>query len=64
MKKVKIDKYDMKRGMCGSPAIYDIEYKCTRVLIDVITMSITTVKVSNQKPQDASNNSQKNQSAQ
>jgi hypothetical protein len=54
MKKVKSDRYDRKRGRCGSSCIYEREYRCTHVLISVTTLNITTVRLSNNKPQDAS----------
>jgi spore germination protein GerM len=47
--------------MCGSCDIYSQEYKCTRVEIDVTTISITAVKGSNRKPQLTTNNSDENQ---
>ena len=51
MKKVKKDKYAINRLKCGSKDIYSVEYKCTSVEIDVTTINITLVKVSNKKPQ-------------
>ena len=46
--------------MCGSCAIYSVEYKCTHIEIDVTTTSITTVNVSNKKPQENVINSESN----
>jgi hypothetical protein len=44
----------MKRFKCGSSDIYSIEYKCTQLEIDKITINIETVNVSNKKPQETS----------
>jgi len=51
MKKVKNERYDIKRCICGSSDIYSIEYKCTHKEIVVTTNNIVTVKESNKKPQ-------------
>jgi len=51
IKKVKRERYDINRGKCGSPDIYEVEYKCTRVEIEQTTTSITAVKLSKRKPQ-------------
>ena len=51
IKKVNNDKYDIKRGRCGSSDIYSIEYKWTKVEIKVTTKSITAVNLSNKKDQ-------------
>jgi len=47
--------------MCGSFAIYSVEYICTHVEIEVTTTNITTVKVSNINPQEKETNSESNQ---
>ena len=41
----------MKRGKWGSSPIYSVEYKCTKLEIEVTTISITQVNVSNKNPQ-------------
>ena len=51
MKKVNNDRYDIKRGKCGSCAIYSIEYKCSNDEINVTTIHMIRVKLSNIKPQ-------------
>jgi len=51
MKKVNNDRYDIKRGKCGSSPIYSVEYKCTSVEIKVTTNNIITVNLSKQKDQ-------------
>ena len=51
IKNVKKDKYDLKRGKCGSSAIYTVEYTWTQNEIEVTTINMTQVKVSNKKPQ-------------
>jgi hypothetical protein len=51
MKKVNNDRYDIKRGKCGSSPIYSVEYKCTNVEIKVTTNNIITVNLSKQKDQ-------------
>jgi hypothetical protein len=50
MKNVNSDKYDIKRAKWGSCLIYSVEYKWTRLEIDVTTTSITTVNLSKVKP--------------
>jgi hypothetical protein len=51
IKKVNKERYDIKRAKCGSCPIYSVEYKCTNLEMDVTTTNITTVSVSNIKPQ-------------
>jgi hypothetical protein len=46
--------------MCGSFDMYSMEYIWTHIEIDVTTTNITTVNVSNKKPQEKDNNSESN----
>lgn len=46
IKPVNKDKYPAKRPLCGSEAIYSMEYKWTKLEIVVTTTSITHVIVS------------------
>lgn len=41
----------MNLAKCGSWDIYSVEYKCTKLEIEVTTISITQVRVSKRKPQ-------------
>jgi len=50
IKNVKKERYDIKRGRCGSCPIYSVEYKCTKLEIEVTTINITAVSVSKRKP--------------
>lgn len=46
IKKVNNEIYDRNRTIWGSSDIYDVENKCTKNEIEVITTSMTTVNVS------------------
>jgi membrane-bound inhibitor of C-type lysozyme len=50
IKKVKKERYAINLGKCGSCDIYSVEYKCTNVDIEVTTINITVVKLSNKNP--------------
>src|SRR3546814_3532771 len=52
IKKVNKDKYDIKRGKCGSCDMYSIEFKCTNVEIVKKTTNITKVKKSTKNQKD------------
>jgi hypothetical protein len=51
MKNVNKERYDINLGRCGSNSIYSVEYKCTKVEINVTTINIIHVKLSKQKLQ-------------
>ena len=49
------DKYAKNLGICGSPLIYSVEYKCTNADTTVTTINITAVTLSYCNPKSTEN---------